>query len=73
MSNEQKPLNEFAINALKSLIANVETGVVTRSGSMTASGGIAGRGFVCKSDENPDMNMIVTWGFADRSWKETND
>jgi hypothetical protein len=68
---ESRPLNKFAINALKSLIANVETGTVVRSGSMVVNGGICGRGFVCRSEDEPEIKMIVTWGFADSSWRET--
>lgn len=37
-NNDSRTLNQFAIDALESLIANVEAGVVVRSGSMNANG-----------------------------------
>ncbi len=70
-TGESRPLNQFAINGLKSLIRNVETGRVTMTGPFFVTGGLTGRGFVCRSESNPDMKMIVTWGFMDSSWRET--
>lgn len=70
-SIEGNPLNFFAVNALKSLLRNVETGTVVRSGLMVVSGGLIGRGFVCNNQDNPDLKMIVTWAFTDSSWRET--